>query len=123
MIQLPEGTPTRQVFLGGRPRTIAFTMGALRRLRERLGDKAEEIQANPGLMMEYIDRYLWAMLVDPEDRAEIAPNALADMIPLGKLGDYVGPVTELVLESIGSQEEAGEEANPPAGKKKVPRKR
>lgn len=108
---LPEGTPTHTVDLGGRPRTLAFTMGALRRLRERLGDKVGDLAENPGLVMEYVDDYVWSMLADREDRDEIAPEDVADLIPFGRIGAYASVVVELVAASV-EKREASEEGNP-----------
>jgi hypothetical protein len=79
---LPENVPTATILLD-RPRTIAFTLSAMRRIRESgrtIGDETIDEAA----MVDHIGAYVWAMLVN-EDREGLTIEDVEDMLHPGNL--------------------------------------
>lgn len=80
-------TPTVTIHLD-RPRTLAFTLGAVQRIKDATGISVLALarQGEGALkeaLMDHIGVFLWAMLVK-EDR-DITAEDLADLIHLGNL--------------------------------------
>lgn len=75
---LPEAVPTAEIQLD-RPRKLAFTLGAMKRIRQVLG---RELGDEGGSITDDIGGILWAMLVK-EDRGDITPDDIDDMLTPG----------------------------------------
>lgn len=95
MSEFIEGVPTVTVQLD-KPRELAFTLGALRRAREKLGDfdldvdKLESLAALPAL--------LWACL-SAEGRKQITVEQIEDMIHPGNMDVISEAVRKLFRKS------------------------
>ncbi|HEX6924354.1 MAG TPA: hypothetical protein VF167_02940 [Longimicrobiaceae bacterium] len=103
---LAANVPTAQVELD-RNRTIAFTIGAMRRVKELTG---RSITA--GIEEEDVGRVVWAMLTE-EDRADLTPEQVEDMIHPGNLGAVTAAIARLSGDAEGAEGNAR-----PAGKGK-----
>lgn len=103
---LAANVPTAVVELD-RPRTVAFTIGAMRRFKEEAG-----YSVTKGVEPEDIGRLLWATLVD-EDRGDISVDAVESLLHTGNI-EAVGEI----LSSLQGAAE-GNEVQAPAKAKKA----
>lgn len=92
MAGFAEGTPTVSVTLD-KPRELAFTLGALRRVREKLGsldiptdDSPESLAALPHIV--------WACL-DASGRKEVTVEQIEDLIHPGNMAAVSEAITKL----------------------------
>lgn len=96
-----EGIPTVVLQLD-KARTLGFTMGAMRRIKERLGtlelpmDEKGKIPLDRAI--EIMPTYIWACM-DTPDRAEISVEQLEDMMHPGNLQAITEAVTALFQRS------------------------
>lgn len=82
MKEFAEGMPTATVHLD-KPREIGFTMGALRRVKEKLGHLNFALDAEEaGLVLPV---WVWACL-PRSARAELSIEAVEDLIHPGNMG-------------------------------------
>lgn len=108
MSAFSEGVPTVTVQLD-KPRELAFTLGTLRRLKEKFGTL--DLEAKPDALT--LPTYLWACL-PAKDRAELSVDAIEDMIYLGNAGTLTEALSELFRMSMPTTE-ATENPTPAVG--------
>ena len=106
---LPPNVPTRTIDLD-RPRTIALTLGALRRIKEATGSL--DIELTDEAIFDRAPALVWAALVD-EDR-DVAPEQIADMLHAGNLAQ--------VVEALGALAEASQPKGAEGNAVPAPRK-
>lgn len=111
-----EGVPTVTVTLD-QPRELGFTLGAMRRIREKLGsleldlsDEQKQLQSIPTLV--------WACM-DADARAVLSVEDVEEMIHPGNLGPISDAIHELLERS---QPEAGGNPTKAAPKKRAAKK-
>lgn len=100
-----EGIPTVMVKLD-RERPLAFTLGALRRVREKLGNL--DIDLDRPESMVALPTYIWACL-SAVGRKELSVEQVEDLIHPGNMGAISDALTKLFQ---ASQPDA--QANPTA---------
>lgn len=105
-----EGIPTVVLQLD-QPRTLGFTMGAMRRIKEELGTL--DLPMVDGRIpldraIEIMPVYIWACL-DAKDRTEVSVEQLEDMMHPGNLPEITDAVTKLFK---ASSPEASTDAGP-----------
>lgn len=93
----PQNVPTVEITLAGdRPRRIAFTLGAMRRIKtvtgHSVGDDAIQLA-------EIIGAYIWAMLVK-EDRKDVTVEDIEDMIHPGNLDEIIAAFNAVVSQGV-----------------------
>ncbi len=72
-----------------RPRTLAFTLGAMHRIQEITGKPIAQLQElSESELLTSIHEYVWAMLVN-EDREGLTPADIAEMLWPGNLQEVV----------------------------------
>jgi hypothetical protein len=86
-----EGVPTVTLKLD-KPRTLAFTMGAMRRIQERLGTLDITKDVAGGLLT--MPTYIWACM-DADARKEITVEEVEDMIHPGNMGEIGAAIDAL----------------------------
>lgn len=94
-MSLPEAVPTVEIVLD-KPRRMALTLGALRRIQEQTGravDTLNEVLQNDPLT--HIGGLIWASLVN-EDRAGITRDDVEEMLHMGNLEAAVASFHELL---------------------------
>jgi hypothetical protein len=109
MSALPENVPTVTVELD-RPRTLAFTLGAMRRIKEATGRSISEIQETD-IQPETFGSYIWALLVN-EDRAGLTVEDIEEMVHAGNLRAVSAALQELVG-GLAEGNASTETPNPP----------
>lgn len=77
-----EGTPIVTIQLDA-PRELGFTLGALRRVREKLGTLEVDLEKPEGSMA--LPTYIWACL-PAADRKDLSIEQIEDMIHPGNMG-------------------------------------
>lgn len=105
-----EGVPTVVVQLD-KPRTLGFTMGAMRRIKEKLGTLELGELKGPEAVLK-IAPCIWACM-DAESRADLTPEQLEDVIHPGN----VAAITDAILglfERSNPEAAAGATADPTA---------
>lgn len=112
-----EGTPTVEIALD-KPRQLGFTMGAMRRIKERLGTLDMPVAENGKIPLDkalgLVPVWIWACL-DAPDRAEVSVEQLEDMLHPGNLEKISDQITALFK---AATPETSTEAGPtPAGPK------
>lgn len=100
-MSLPENVPTATVVLD-KPRKIAFTLGAIRRLKEKTGKSIDEALDDQNLL-ESTGPCVWALLVG-EDRQGLTVEDVEDMISPGMLGSIIEAIGSLAGASVESAE-------------------
>lgn len=91
---LPENVPTVVINLD-RPRRIAFTLGAMRRVKQMTGHAVTDQQSE---LTDVIGTYIWAMLIE-EDRKDVTVEQIEDMIYPGNLDAVTAAFNEVVAAS------------------------
>lgn len=114
-----EGTPTVTITLD-KPRTLGFTLGAMRRCRE-LGVLKLDVQDETAFMLA-LPEYVWSCLPE-QDRGELTVESIGEMINPLNMADIAEAVGELWASSVpkGNPEKNAPPAaakSPTAGKKK-----
>lgn len=111
-----EGTPTVEVTLD-KARTLGFTMGAMRRIKARLGTLAmpalEDGTINQDKAVEWIPVVVWACL-DAEGRAQLTVEQVEDLIHPGNVKATSRAVVELFNASAPDAAQDPTEAVPVA---------
>jgi hypothetical protein len=106
-----EGTPTAVLQLD-KPRTLGFTMGAMRRIKDKVGSLEIPVGADGKIpldrALEIMPTWIWACLEAP-DRAEISVEQLEDMLHPGNLPQLTEAIVSLFK---ASSPEASTEAGP-----------
>lgn len=99
---LPEAVPTVEIILD-KPRKMALTLGALRRIQEQTGKSVnaldEVLQNDP---LSHIGGLIWASLVN-EDRAGLTRDDVEEMLHMGNLEAAVGSFHELLAVMAGPE--------------------
>lgn len=114
---LPENVPTVSLELD-RTRRLAFTLGAMRRIKEATGRSITVIQsAGEEEMLEHIGACVWAMLVN-EDRADVEVADVEEMIHPGNLNAVIEAFSDLVSGAQQDVEEAGVGSGNPTRRRK-----
>jgi hypothetical protein len=100
-MSLPENVPVETLVLD-KPRRLAFTLGALRRLRQHNGYAydAQVVETS----IDRIPVYVWAMLI-PEDRDNLTVEDIEDMLHYGNVGEAIAVVAKLA--NLSTDDEAG----------------
>jgi hypothetical protein len=106
-MSFPTGTPTVEVDLDG-PRTLGFTLGAMRRIKEATGTLEVDENATEETMLQTLPVYVWACM-GAEDRADLSIEAIEDMIHPMNMVAINGAVTALFQLSVPK----GAEGNDP----------
>lgn len=88
---LPPNVPTRVIPLD-RPRTMALTLAALRRIKDVTGSL--DIDLTEDAIFDRAPSLVWAALVD-EDRTDLTPDGVGDMLHAGNLSVVVSALGEL----------------------------
>lgn len=83
MADFAEGQPTAVVPLD-KPRTIGFSLGAMRRVRDQLGTLEYDPDSPDALLA--LPAYVWACL-SSADRAELSVAQVEDMIHPGNMAE------------------------------------
>lgn len=96
-----EGVPTVVLQLD-KPRTLGFTMAAMRRIKEKAGTLELPVDANGRVPLEkaidLMPTYIWACLA-PEDRAEVSLEQLEEMLHPGNLEAVTQAIVSLFQRS------------------------
>lgn len=108
MSKLPPNVPTRVVELD-RPRTLALTLSALKRIRDITGSLNMELDEEA--IFERAPSLVWASLVD-EDREGVTPEDVGLMLHAGNLSDVVDAIGHLA--NTSAKGAAGNSAPAPA---------
>lgn len=96
-MSLPEHVPTAVVNLD-KPRRVAFTLGAMRRIKEATGFAIDD--EAPRRTTDVLGAYIWAMLVK-EDREGLTVEDVEDMLHPGNLEEITNVFHKLVGLSAG----------------------
>lgn len=91
-----EGTPTVEVTLD-RPRTLGFTLGAMRRAKE-LGVLNVDAQDEVAMMLA-MPEYVWACLSE-DGRTELSVNAIAELMNPLNSTEIATQLRELFMASL-----------------------
>lgn len=94
MSTLPINVPRAVVDLD-RPRTIALTLAALKRIKDATGTL--DMDLTEDAIFDRAPSIVWASLIDG-DREDLTPEAVADLLHAGNLAQ--------VVEALGSLAEA-----------------
>lgn len=108
-MSLPPNVPTCTVDLD-RPRTLALTLGAMRRIKEQTGTL--DLDLTEDAMFDRLPAIVWAALV--EDDRDISPEQVADTLHAGNLAS--------VVEALGSLAEASQPKGAEGNGSPAPRK-
>lgn len=100
-MKLPESIPTSVIELD-RPRTLAFTLGAMRRIKQVSGKAFDDPDA-PRTVTDVIGFYIWAMLIE-EDRTELTVENVWDLLHPGNIDAVTAAFTQLMNASNGNTE-------------------
>lgn len=109
-----EGTPTRTIDLNGKPHTLGWTLGAMRRARE-LGVLGVDAEDGIALMLA-LPEFVWACLLE-EDREELSVAQIGELINPTNINVIGKEVGDLFRASVPKRE-PDPNAQPAAGKKK-----
>lgn len=104
-MSLPENVPTRTITLD-RPRRIALTLGATRRMKET-GVNTNMLFSQDGkddTLLDHLSTLLWCMLVE-DDRGDVTPGDLDELIPITRMPEIQIAIFELIA---GEQEQAAD---------------
>lgn len=104
---LPENVPTATVKLD-KERRIAFTLGAMRRIKEAT-NKDLETALDETTLFETLGPIIWALLVK-EDREGLTAADVEDMIAPSMIGTLVEAVGKLATGSVDAAEGKAEAA-------------
>lgn len=116
-MSFPEGTPTVEVVLD-QPRTLGFTLGAMRRIKETLGTLEIDTEAGDEGLVTTLPSYIWACM-DAEGRAALSIEQVEDMIHPRNMG----PISQALRDLFEQSAPEGAEGNAgSAAKKKAARK-
>lgn len=100
-----QNVPQAEVVLD-RPRVLAYTLGAMRRVREKLGHELEgSIQLNE------MGQVVWAML-DEDGRNELSSDQVEDLIHPGNISAITATVVALITGSTPESKGAEGKAIP-----------
>lgn len=97
----PENVRTETIQLD-QPRQIAFTLGAIRRLKEVTGADVDALDAllqDHNSILDKLGGFVWALLVK-EDRGALTVEDIEDMISPGMIGDIMEAIGKVVSEGI-----------------------
>lgn len=108
-----EGTPTKDIQLGGKSYTLGWTWGARRRARVALTDRYPDPKNVD--KSEAIAAALWASM-DKETREAVSVEDIEEMIHPGNEIEIMQKIDELIKASEPDPEPEGN-AQPAAGKK------
>jgi hypothetical protein len=108
----PEGTPTTVVSLGGKDRTLGFTIGAMRRIKEAGGSLTISEGEDSADFIYAVPLWVWACM-DKEDREELSVEDVEDRMHPGNMEEISAAVTQLFL----SSRPEGAEGNAPKAPK------
>lgn len=100
MSKLAPNVPTRVVGLD-RPRTMALTLAALRRIKEATG--SFDMELSEDAVFERAPALVWASLID-EDREDVSPQDVEGMLHAGNLGEVVSALEHLARTSMRGAE-------------------
>lgn len=103
-MKLPESVPQAVVVLD-KPRTMAFTFGAMRRIKQVSGHSLDDPEA-PRAVTDVIGFYIWALLVE-EDRGELTVENVWDLLHPGNIDAVTASFTELVGAGTGNGSDEG----------------
>lgn len=116
---LPENVPTVLVTLD-RPRRMALTLGAMRRVKEQTGLSVTDLDTMPeDERLARFHEFVWALLVN-EDREGLTPADLEEMIHAGNLEHVAEAFVAVLYSSAPKGAEGNAVPAPPsvrAGKK------
>lgn len=96
MSKLPPNVPVRVVDLD-RPRTLALTLAALKRIKDATGSL--DMDLTEDAIFDRAPALVWSALVD-EDREGVTPGDVANMLHAGNLSE--------VIEALGSLADASQ---------------
>ena len=82
-MKLPENVPTVVIELD-RPRTMAFTLGAMRRIKQVTGHALDDEKPDGERLIDVIGAYIWAVLIE-EDRKDLTVENVEDLLHPGNL--------------------------------------
>lgn len=111
----PEGTPTAVVSLGGKDRTLGFTIGAMRRIKEAGGKLQIDDGEDSDDVIYAVPLWVWACM-DKEDREELSVEDVEDRMHPGNMEEISAAVTRLFLSSRPEGAE-GNGAKAPKGRR------
>lgn len=98
---LSENVRTETVQLD-QPRRMAFTLGAIRRLKQATGtdmDGLDDLLKDHNSILEQLGGFVWALLVK-EDRKGLTVEDVEDMITPAMIGDIMEAVGKVVAEGM-----------------------
>lgn len=99
-----------------RPRSMALTLGAMRRIKEATGRSITELQQGErGIEVEHVGAYIWAMLVNA-DREGLSVEDVEEMIRPRDLPE----VTAAFAKLFTAASEGAEGNAPRKDRKKAP---
>jgi hypothetical protein len=101
-----QNVPTTELDLG-KPRTLAFTLGAMQRIKEKTGHSVLELAAAAkdrdgslgATMLDQIHVWIWAMM-EKTDRGELSPEDVADLLHPGSLPAITEAIGSLFRQSM-----------------------
>lgn len=93
-MQLPTNVPSVVVNLD-RPRRIAFTLGAMRRIKQATGKSVTDEGSE---LTDVMGAFIWAMLIE-EDRKDVTVEQVEDMIWPGNLDEVTAAFNQVVGQS------------------------
>lgn len=115
MSKLPENVQTVTITLD-RPRTLAFTLGAMRRMKEAVGVDLNHM-TDLAISVEDAGGFVWAMLINA-DREGVTRDDVDEMIHMGNLQEVTAALTSLIGETKGAEGNAPKPAKGPARSRK-----
>lgn len=122
MSSMAENVPTAVVNLGGRKRTLAFTIGAMRRIRETMGHaKLGEISLGGDTVVDRLAGYMWCLLIK-EDREGLTIEDVEEMIFPGNIPALTEAFMSLMPVAKKSEDDAGKAPRKTATPKKRKRR-
>lgn len=119
---LPENVPVVTIALD-RPRRMALTFGAMRRIKEQTGLSITALHEMPeDERMDHFHQFIWALLVN-EDREGLTPDDLEEMLHPGNMGTVADGFLEVLYGPATKGAEGNGVPAPPRVKagKKMPR--
>jgi hypothetical protein len=91
-MKIPESVPQAEIMLD-KPRTIAFTFGAMRRIKQHTG-KALDDEREQGVS-DVLGTWIWAMLSE-DDRKELSLENVWDCLHPGNVEEISAAFNALV---------------------------
>lgn len=88
-----EGVPTVEIQLAGKPYTLGWTLGSMRRLRERLAAQGLDLK-DAIAQAENLPAVVWASM-DKETREAVSVDDIEEMLHTGNQDEVIEKISSL----------------------------